>query len=108
METLRPLVDQKPVVIFSRTNTDPITHSMKQLFSSYGANPLVYEMDEIESGAEVGNALEILGHILNLPAIFIGGQFVGGPNEVIGLQVRGQLVQNLINARAIWVWNNNN
>ncbi|KAL9228144.1 hypothetical protein vseg_003756 [Gypsophila vaccaria] len=105
MDTLKPMVNEKPVVIFSKTNTDPVSHSMKQLISSYGANPTVYEMDEIPNGGEVGNALENIGHTRNLPAIFIGGTFIGGPNEVIGLQVRGELVQKLINAGAIWVWN---
>ncbi|KAK9726234.1 hypothetical protein RND81_05G200600 [Saponaria officinalis] len=105
MDTLTPMVHEKPVVIFSRTNTDPISHSMKQLITSYGGNPTIYEIDEISNRDEVRNALQSLGHTLNLPAIFIGGAFIGGPNEVIGLQIRGELVQRLINASAIWVWN---
>ncbi|KNA07592.1 hypothetical protein SOVF_170440 [Spinacia oleracea] len=108
MDTIRPLVDEKPVVIFSRNNSDPISHSMKQLFTSYGANPVVYELNQLPNGQEVENALDqIVVQTPSVPAIFIGGVFIGGANDVIGLQIRGELVQKLIDARAIWFWNRN-
>uniref|UniRef100_A0A803MSU1 Glutaredoxin domain-containing protein n=1 Tax=Chenopodium quinoa TaxID=63459 RepID=A0A803MSU1_CHEQI len=105
MDTLRPLVDEKPVVIFSKNSTDPVSHSMKHLFISYGANPIVYELNELSNRQEVENALGTMGHVPSVPAIFIGGNFIGGANDVISLQVRGELAQRLIDARAIWVWN---
>ncbi|KAL2944586.1 Monothiol glutaredoxin-S6 [Bienertia sinuspersici] len=107
MNTLRPLVHEKPVVIFSRNNADPVSHSMVQLFISYGANPVVYELNELLNGQEVENALDqMMGQkqTPSVPAIFIGGNFIGGSNDVIGLQVRGELVQKLMDAGAIWVW----
>ncbi|KMT05939.1 hypothetical protein BVRB_7g164290 [Beta vulgaris subsp. vulgaris] len=106
MDTLSPLVNEKPVVIFSRNNIDAVSHSMKQLITSYGANPTVYELNELPNRQEVENALQtMMGQSLSVPALFIGGNFIGGANDVIGLQIRGDLVQKLIDARAIWVWN---
>ncbi|XP_057516520.1 monothiol glutaredoxin-S6-like [Amaranthus tricolor] len=104
MDTLRPLVDEMPVVIFIKSQSDPVSHSMKQLFSSYGANPIVYVLNKLEKGQDVKYALQMMGqNPSNIPAIFIGGDFIGGANEVIGLQIRGELVHKLINAIAIWV-----
>ncbi|CAO2824485.1 unnamed protein product [Amaranthus hypochondriacus] len=106
MDTLKPLVEEKPVVIFSRSSTDALSHSMKQLFSGYGANPTVYELNELPNRQEIENGLQMMGQQNpNEPSIFIGGHFIGGPNDVIGLQIRGELGQKLIDAKAIWVWN---
>ncbi|GAB4840951.1 Monothiol glutaredoxin-S1 [Ancistrocladus abbreviatus] len=107
MDAVRCLVDAKPVVIFSKS-TCCMCHSMKQLISSYGANPTVYELDEMPNGREVERALQKLGGKPCVPAVFIGQKFVGGANDVISLQVQGKLVPRLMDAGAIWVWNRAN
>ncbi|KAL9271828.1 Monothiol glutaredoxin-S6-like protein [Drosera capensis] len=104
---LRRLVEEKPVVIFARS-TCCICHSMKQLISSYGANPIVYELDQIPMGREIEKALQRLGAKPSVPAIFIGQRFVGGANDVISFQIQGKLVPMLMDARAIWIWNRTN
>ncbi|KAL8160692.1 hypothetical protein V2J09_002229 [Rumex salicifolius] len=101
MEVLSQLVNERPVVIFSKTSCC-MSHSMKQLISSYGANPTVYELDEIPNGRDVEKALKKLGCQPSVPAVFIGQRFVGGANDVISLQVRGTLVPLLMEAGAIW------
>ncbi|GAB2220813.1 hypothetical protein Droror1_Dr00008486 [Drosera rotundifolia] len=104
MEVVRRLVDERPVVIFSKSSCC-VSHSMKQLITSYGANPTVYELDEIPNGREVERGLQSMGCKPSVPAVFIGQKLVGGSNEVISLQVRGKLVPMLMEAGAIWVWN---
>ncbi|GMH27771.1 hypothetical protein Nepgr_029614 [Nepenthes gracilis] len=104
MDALRRLVDEKPVVVFSRSSCC-VSHSMKQLICSYGANLTVYELDEIPNGREVDRALQSIGCRPSVPAVFIGQKFVGGANEVISLQVQGKLVPMLMEAGAIFVWN---
>ena len=103
MNVLKPLVDEKPVVIFSKSSCC-VSHSMKQLISSYGANATVYELDEHPNGQEIEQALERMGNDPAVPALFIGQEFIGGSNKLLSLQVQGKLVTMLIDAGAIWVW----
>ncbi|KAK9733632.1 hypothetical protein RND81_04G080400 [Saponaria officinalis] len=107
METVRRLVEDKPVVIFSKSSCC-MSHSMKQLISSYGANPAVYELDELPNGRDIDRALQKLGCNPCVPAVFIGQKLVGGANDVISLQVQGKLVPMLMDAGAMWIWNKTN
>ncbi|XP_057549085.1 monothiol glutaredoxin-S1-like [Amaranthus tricolor] len=104
MDVVKGLVQERPVVIFSKTNC-PVSHSMIQLISGFGANPTIYELDQMPNGGDIDRVLKMMGRKPSVPSIFIGGNFVGGPNDLISLQVQGRLVQLLIDARAIWVWN---
>ncbi|XP_074308996.1 monothiol glutaredoxin-S1-like [Silene latifolia] len=106
MDAVKRLVHERPVVIFSKTGC-PVSHSMRQLITSFGANPTVYEIDQMGDGRDIERTLEMLGRRPSVPSIFIGGNLVGGPNDLISLQVQGRLVRMLMNAGAIWVWNKN-
>ncbi|KAJ8434409.1 hypothetical protein Cgig2_002611 [Carnegiea gigantea] len=97
MDTVRSLVEDKPVVIFSK-NSCCISHSIKQLITSYGANPTIYELDELPNGREIDRALQKLRCKPGVPAVFIGQKLVGGANDVISLQVQGKLVPMLMDA----------
>ncbi|KAL2900452.1 Monothiol glutaredoxin-S6 [Bienertia sinuspersici] len=107
MDTVKRLVEGKPVVIFSKSSCC-MSHSMKQLISGYGANPTVYELDELPNGREIDRALQKLGCKPGVPAVFIGQKFIGGANDIISLQVQGKLVPMLMDAGAIWIWNRTN
>ncbi|XP_057549082.1 monothiol glutaredoxin-S1-like [Amaranthus tricolor] len=102
MDRVYHLVEEKAVVIFSRSSCC-MSHSMKQLISSYGANPTVYELDQTPNGDEIDMALQILGQSPSIPALFIGQRYIGGAKELITLQVQGKLVPLLREAKAIWV-----
>ncbi|XP_059659514.1 monothiol glutaredoxin-S6-like [Cornus florida] len=99
MVTLESLVGQNPVVIFSKSSCG-ICHSIQQLIRSFGANPTVYELDQHPDGKEIESKL---GRKPSLPVVYIGQKLVGGAKDVTSLQVRGELVQELIRAGAIWV-----
>ncbi|KAI8574672.1 hypothetical protein RHMOL_Rhmol01G0372600 [Rhododendron molle] len=102
MNTVTSLVAEKPVVIFSKSNCC-ISHSIKTLICSFGANPTVYEIDELPNGQHLERELVALGRRPSVPAVFIGKELVGGSNEVMSLHIRGKLVQSLRKAKAIWV-----
>ncbi|KAB2616212.1 monothiol glutaredoxin-S6-like [Pyrus ussuriensis x Pyrus communis] len=105
MDTITSMVAEKPVVIFSKS-TCCMSHTIKTLISSYGANPTVYELDEMTNGQAIERTLvQELSCEPSVPAVFIGQQFVGGADKVMSLQVRNQLVPMLIRSNAIWVWN---
>ncbi|CAN6909047.1 hypothetical protein Bca4012_097334 [Brassica carinata] len=102
MEKISKLLEDKPVVIFSMTSCC-MSHTIKSLISGYGANPTVYELDEMSNGSEIERALVELGCNPTVPAVFIGQQLIGGANQLMSLQVRNQLSSVLRRAGAIWI-----
>ncbi|KAJ8898804.1 hypothetical protein K2173_007229 [Erythroxylum novogranatense] len=102
MDIVKRLVAEKPVVIFSKS-TCCMSHSIRALICSFGANPTVYELDQIPNGQQVEKALRQLGCQPSVPAVFIGEEFVGGDQQVMSLQVKNQLGTMLKNAGAIWI-----
>ncbi|KAL2236537.1 monothiol glutaredoxin-S2-like [Sesamum indicum] len=103
MDTVEKLTADKPVVIFSKS-TCCMCHTIKTLISSFGANPTVYELDELPDGQQVEKALMAdSGRRLSFPVVFIGQELVGGDNEVMSLHVKGKLVPLLKKAKAIWI-----
>ncbi|OWM78026.1 monothiol glutaredoxin-S1-like [Punica granatum] len=102
VDTVMGMVRDKPVVIFSKSSCC-MSYTVKTLISSYGANPTVYELDEIPGGKAIEGALIQLGCREAVPVVFIGQRLVGGTNELMSLQVRGRLVPLLRDAGAIWV-----
>lgn len=80
-----------------------MSHTIKSLICGFGANPTVYELDQLPNGREVERALVQLGLNPSVPAVFIGQQLVGGANQIMTLQVQNQLSPLLRRAGAIWV-----
>ncbi|XP_071705287.1 monothiol glutaredoxin-S2-like [Rutidosis leptorrhynchoides] len=95
---MRMVSESGPVVIFSRTSCC-ISHSIKNLFYQLGVNPVVFELDEINKGREIEQSLLKRGR--NPPAVFIGGDFVGGANKIMSLHLEQSLLPMLINAGAL-------
>lgn len=69
----------------------------------FGVHPTVYELDEIPRGREIEQALLRLGCNPTVPAVFIGGELVGGANEVMNLHLNRSLRPMLKRAGALWV-----
>ncbi|KAL3517479.1 hypothetical protein ACH5RR_020068 [Cinchona calisaya] len=101
MDKIRDLASKKAAVIFTKSSCC-MCHSIKALFYELGASPAVHELDHDANGREMERALRILGCNPSVPAVFIGGEFVGSAKDVISLHVDGSLKQMLINAKAIW------
>ncbi|CAA3031461.1 monothiol glutaredoxin-S2-like [Olea europaea var. sylvestris] len=87
MERVNNMVPEKPVVIFSKSSCC-MSHAIKSLFCEFGVNPVVYELDEIPRGDEIEQALLGKGCNPAVPAVFIGGEFVGGANEIMSLHLQ--------------------
>ncbi|CAN1280975.1 Monothiol glutaredoxin-S5 [Linum perenne] len=69
-------------------------HTIKTLFCDFGVNPTVYELDQIPGGR--------LG-ATTVPTVFIGGELVGGANEVMTLHLSRSLSAMLRRAGALWL-----
>ncbi|KAG8370018.1 hypothetical protein BUALT_Bualt14G0073900 [Buddleja alternifolia] len=104
MEMVSKMVSEKPLVIFSETSCC-ISYTIKSLFNDFGVNPTVYELDQIPRGRDIEQALSRLGcnPIGTIPAVFIGGEFVGGANEIMSLHLKRSLKPMLKRAGAMWV-----
>lgn len=102
MEKVRDLASEKAAVIFTKS-TCCMCHSIKSLFYELGASPAIHELDRDPSGREMEWALRKLGCSPSVPAVFIGGRYVGSAKDIISLHVDGSLKQMLIDARAIWL-----
>ncbi|XP_047318147.1 monothiol glutaredoxin-S2-like [Impatiens glandulifera] len=102
MERVTKMVAERPVVIFSKS-TCCMCYSVKTLFSEFGVNPAIHELDEIPRGREIEQALTRLGCNPSFPAVFIGGELVGGANEVMTLHLKRSLIPMLKRAGALWL-----
>jgi glutaredoxin 3 len=78
-------------------------HTVKTLFNEFGVSPAVYELDEIPRGRDIEQALAGLGRSPSVPAVFIGGELVGGSNEIMSLHLRRSLIPMLKRVGALWV-----
>lgn len=101
MERLSELAKTKAAVIFAKSSCC-MSHSITTLFHDLGANPAVYEIDHDPRGREMEWALQKLGCKPTVPAVFIGGKFVGSAKDVLAAHLKGSLKDMLIDAKAIW------
>uniref|UniRef100_M1AQF2 Glutaredoxin n=1 Tax=Solanum tuberosum TaxID=4113 RepID=M1AQF2_SOLTU len=92
MDMAMELRTTNSVVIFTK-NSCCISHSIKTLIRSFGANPTIYELDTHPNGKQMEKALKNLGCQPSVPAVFIGKELVGGANEIMSLNLRGKLKQ---------------
>lgn len=102
MERVKKMVSEKPVVIFSKTSCC-MSHTIKTLLSDFGVNPNVHELDEIPRGKEIEQALVKLGCNPTVPTVFIGGELVGGANEIMSMHLNRTLIPMLKRVGALWL-----
>ncbi|XP_021904875.1 monothiol glutaredoxin-S10, partial [Carica papaya] len=80
-----------------------MSHAIKRLFYEQGVSPAIYELDQDSRGKEMERALIRLGCNPAVPAVFIGGKFIGCANTIMTLQLNGSLKRLLKEAGAIWL-----
>ncbi|KAJ0112311.1 hypothetical protein Patl1_01070 [Pistacia atlantica] len=103
MEMVTTLVNERPVVIFSKSSCC-MSFTIKTLICSFGANPTVYELDQMSNGQYIERALLQIGCQPSVPAVFIGQKLVGGANQIMSLNLQNELGPQLVRAGAIWIW----
>ncbi|PAN49528.1 hypothetical protein GQ55_9G477400 [Panicum hallii var. hallii] len=100
------LASESAVVVFSVSSCG-MCHAVKRLLRGLGASPAVHELDEDPRGREIERALAGIagrrGGPAPVPAVFIGGAYVGPMEAVMSLHLGGRLVPMLRSAGAIWL-----
>ncbi|XP_068655912.1 glutaredoxin-C9-like [Aristolochia californica] len=104
-ERVRRLATGNAVVVFSHSGCC-MCHVVKRLLFGLGVGPVVYELDEEKWGSEMQAVLYQLignGQQPPVPAVFVGGKFVGGLESVMSRHINGTLVPLLKEAGALWL-----
>ncbi|KAF6169406.1 hypothetical protein GIB67_010631 [Kingdonia uniflora] len=96
------MASQRAVVIFTKSSCC-MCHTITSLFSDLGVNAAVHELDHDPKGREMEKALVKKGCNPSVPAVFIGGELIGGTNEVMTRHLNGSLIPLLKRVGAIWL-----
>ena len=100
------MIARKPCVVFA-TTTCPFCKQANKALTDMGAVYTVVNFDEDEGGMAMKAELAgILDGRTSVPAVFVGGQFVGGANDgglggVLTLNKSGELAPLLVAAGAL-------
>ncbi|XP_057763979.1 glutaredoxin-C10-like [Salvia miltiorrhiza] len=105
-EKVSALVSGNAVVVFTISGCC-MCHVVKQLLFGLGVGPTVVELDRDASGGPILALLNRLaaggGGGKAVPAVFVGGKFLGGIETVMACHINGSLVPLLKNAGALWL-----
>ncbi|XP_047260450.1 glutaredoxin-C9-like [Capsicum annuum] len=88
------LIDENVVLIISMSECYMCV-TVKSLLVSLGVNPKLSKMNE---GASSGT-----GGPWELPAVYIGGKYLGGVDKVMEIHINGELVPTLREVGALWL-----
>ena len=89
-DKIRSLNASHGVVIYSKSWC-PFCSQAKQVFDGLGQEYFALELDEIEEGADVQDALMGMTGVRTVPQVFVGGEFVGGCDDTKAALAGGTL-----------------
>jgi len=75
------IIDNNSVAVFSKSYC-PYCKATKALLSEVGAKPYIIELDQVDDGAAIQDALEEMTHQRSVPNIFIGQKHIGGNSDL--------------------------
>ncbi|XP_059431844.1 glutaredoxin-C9-like [Corylus avellana] len=103
-ETVRQLVACNPVVVFSMSGCCMCTVAKRLLFI-LGVGPVIIELDKHSAGPDVQAVLQELcsDGQKPVPAVFVGGKFLGGVETLVTCHIKGSLVPLLKDAGGLWL-----
>ncbi|KAI5853483.1 putative glutaredoxin Grx1 [Tricharina praecox] len=78
---VQKIIDENPVAVFSKSHC-PYCRASKTTLSELGAKFYVLELDQIDDGAELQEALAELTGQRTVPNIFIDKQHIGGNSDL--------------------------
>ncbi|GAB7345037.1 hypothetical protein MBLNU457_3453t1 [Dothideomycetes sp. NU457] len=93
------VIDNNGVAVFSKSYC-PYCKASKELLTKLGANFEVLELDQIDDGAAIQDALQEMTNQRSVPNIFIGKQHIGGNSDLQSLS-KDSLKQKLTAAHAL-------
>lgn len=103
-DKIKRLASANAVVMFSISGCC-MCHVVKHLLLGLGVGPTVIELDQEKGGHEMQAVLyQLSGDGRQpVPAVFVGGKFLGGIETVMSCHINGTLVPLLKEAGALWL-----
>ncbi|GLT59881.1 hypothetical protein SLA2020_326760 [Shorea laevis] len=103
-QIVRQLASSNAVVLFSMSGCCMCTVAKRLLFS-LGVGPTIIELDHHDAGADIQAVLfQLAGEgQQHVPAVFVGGKFLGGIETLMACHINGTLVPLLKDAGALWL-----
>ncbi|CAN3375362.1 glutaredoxin-1 [Diutina rugosa] len=87
---IEDLIKSKPVFIASKTYC-PYCKQAKETIGAITSDAYILELDTLDDGSELQDALYELTGQRTVPNVFIGGEHIGGNSDVQELRVAKQL-----------------
>nr|XP_058897586.1 glutaredoxin 2 isoform X2 [Kogia breviceps] len=91
MNQIQETISNNCVVIFSKTSCSYCTMA-KKLFHDMNVNYKVVELDTLEHGSQLQDALHKMTGERTVPRIFVNGTFIGGATDIHRLHKEGRLL----------------
>eukprot|EP00752_Nemacystus_decipiens_P012123 g10748.t1 len=85
------MVDKHGVVVYSKSYC-PFCVKAKKALDTIGAKYEVIELDKVEDGSAIQDALQSITGQRSVPNVFIGGTSIGGGDDTVRLQKSGELL----------------
>eukprot|EP00579_Thalassiosira_antarctica_P000951 CAMPEP_0201866754 /NCGR_PEP_ID=MMETSP0902-20130614/1224_1 /ASSEMBLY_ACC=CAM_ASM_000551 /TAXON_ID=420261 /ORGANISM="Thalassiosira antarctica, Strain CCMP982" /LENGTH=94 /DNA_ID=CAMNT_0048391781 /DNA_START=144 /DNA_END=428 /DNA_ORIENTATION=- len=82
------------VVVFSKSYC-PFCKKTKELLTSKGIDFKVFELDEMDNGAEVQGELMVISKQRTVPNVFVKGKHLGGNDDLQKAAKNGKLQEML-------------
>lgn len=104
---VKNMITENAVIVFGRCGCC-MSHVIKCLLHFLGVNPVIYDIEEKYEN-EVVKELEDIGGgdrkdgVLQLPAVFVGGELFGGLDRIMAAHISGELTPVLKQAGALWL-----
>ncbi|KAK9380063.1 thioredoxin-like protein [Kockiozyma suomiensis] len=99
-EQVKELVAGNPVIVFSKSWC-PYCRQAKTTLDGENVEHKDLELDQIDTGDAIQSAIAELTAQRTVPAIFIGGKFIGGNSDLQALKRNGRLKVLLKEALAV-------
>lgn len=90
VEKIQSLIKEKPVFIASKTYC-PYCTKAKNTISAITKDAYILELDTMEDGAEIQEALYQITKQRTVPNVFIAGEHIGGNSDVQALHSSDKL-----------------
>ncbi|KAJ3580074.1 hypothetical protein NPX13_g495 [Xylaria arbuscula] len=75
------IIKENAVAVFSKSYC-PYCQASKKLLDDVGAKYFAIELDKVDDGAAIQNALEEISGQRTVPNIYIGGKHIGGNSDL--------------------------
>ncbi|CAM9520010.1 unnamed protein product [Scytosiphon promiscuus] len=98
--SVKEMVGKHGVVVYSKSYCPYCTKAKKAL-NEIGAKYELIELDQVENGSAVQDALQSITGQRSVPNVFIGGTSIGGGDDTVKLKKSGELLTKVTAAGAV-------